>query len=89
MKISFDEFKEQIKDANPIEEIASQYTHLKKEGPRLVGPSPFRSESDPSFNGSLKFKCTHLSLCPVKSREQEFYLTDCRYEKFSIYEKIA
>jgi hypothetical protein len=46
MSYDYDKFKEQIKLANPIEEVASQYTSLKKLGSKLVGLSSFLVKLD-------------------------------------------
>jgi len=44
------ELKEQTREANPIEEIASRYTELRKDGARrLKGLCPLHNEKDPSF----------------------------------------
>ena len=44
------EFKEGVREANPIEEIASQYTQLSKDGSRrLKGLCPFHTETEASF----------------------------------------
>lgn len=47
-KIS-ESFIEQLKDANPIDEVISTYVTLKRRGRNLTGLCPFHSEKTPSF----------------------------------------
>jgi DNA primase len=43
------DLKEQVRQANPIEDLAIQYTTLKPQGKALSGLCPFHSESHASF----------------------------------------
>ena len=52
------QFIDEIKDRNPIEEVVSRYVPLKRAGSNLVGICPFHNEKTPSFtvypeNGSF------------------------------------
>lgn len=44
-----DMFVEQIRDANSIESVVSEYVELKRRGRNLVGLCPFHNEKTPSF----------------------------------------
>mgnify|MGYP001161799761 FL=1 len=43
------QFIDEIKDRNPIEEVVSRYVPLKRAGSNLVGICPFHNEKSPSF----------------------------------------
>ena len=46
----YDEIKEEVREANDIVDIVSNYVSLKKTGRNYIGLCPFHSEKTPSFN---------------------------------------
>ncbi len=61
--MAFEEFKEKVKEAADIVEIASQYTNLKRAGRYYRGLCPFHSEKTPSFYVDPEKKLYHCFGC--------------------------
>ncbi len=57
------EIIDQIRQVASIQEIASQYTTLKRRGKRYVGLCPFHSEKDPSFTVDDEKQLFHCFGC--------------------------
>lgn len=61
--MTWEEFKERVKEAADIVEIASQYTSLKRTGKYYRGLCPFHSEKTPSFYVDPVKKLYHCFGC--------------------------
>ena len=55
-----DDFKHQVKSANPLESVIGEYVTLKRSGRNYVCCCPFHSEKTPSFYINVEdgfYKC--------------------------------
>ena len=69
------ELIDQIRDANDIVDLISEYVPLKKRGKNYVGLCPFHAEKAPSFN--------------VSPDKQMFYCFGCGEGKYLFAQKIV
>ncbi len=60
-----DEILEEVKQANDIVEVVSQYIHLKRSGRNYFGLCPFHNEKSPSFSVSPDKQIFHCFGCGV------------------------
>ena len=60
-----DETIEEVKQANDIVEVISQYVHLKRKGRSFFGLCPFHNEKSPSFSVSPDKQIFHCFGCGV------------------------
>lgn len=58
-----DELKEEIRSANDIVDIVSQYVNLKRSGRNFFGLCPFHKEKSPSFSVSADRQYFHCFGC--------------------------
>ena len=59
-----DELKQEIRNANDIVDVISQYVILKRSGKNFMGLCPFHKEKSPSFSVSPDRQYYHcLTLC--------------------------
>ena len=60
-----DEIIEEVRQANDIVDILSQYVHLKRSGRNFFGLCPFHNEKSPSFSVSPDKQIFHCFGCGV------------------------